>query len=329
MMRWLCVFCIVPLLSGCSTKYVNTLAFDPREPLRVAVLPFLHGDATGAAAPLDDSLWIDNVSVVSSKLRQPPERFVRKLVLDGLQRSGLDVLPANSISGTLVHSGFGLGHEIDLLRVHAAAPRELCLLLGCDALVYGKLTRWERSYYAIQSVSTVGVELKLVRGVDGAVLFSSSATDSDSRGVTKIPTGFSDLVLEPIRGLDNEIIVDLSRRLVRKMLLPLTVEERSAALASDAPVIEAVVQTAVDGVVSRDRPLAVALSGSPGHRAFFSIGSAFENVPMVEREPGHYLGELYPLPSDRFENQPLRVVLTDAFGRETRSELSRTLLSLR
>ncbi len=328
-MRAWSILMVLSLFSmGCASQVMHTVAFDPHEPLRVAVLPFAQVDESGMVVSTDPELWLDSVSLVSSKLRQPPARFVQKVTVDELSRSGLDLIPGSVVGSKLVHFGFGIEHEFDLPKIRRAAPKDLCALLGCDALLYGTLTRWDRSYYAVQSVSSIGLELRLVRASDGMVLFSSTASDSESRGVSKVPTGFSDLVLEPIRGLDNDIIADLARRLVRQMTEPLRVEQRPAVLRTAAPAIIAVAQTAFDGEVSRHRPLTVVLSGTPGARGFFSVGEVFQNVPMIEREPGHYFGELYVLPTDHFSKQPLQVVLVDAFGREARTDLQQVLLTL-
>jgi len=328
-MRLLLVLTAVSLLfTGCASRLTHTVAFDPHEPLRVAVLPFAQVDDEGMITSTDPALWVDSVSLVSSKLRQPPARFVQKVTVDELSRSGLDLIPGSVVGSKLVHFGYGVDHEFDFSKIRAASPKDLCALLGCDAVLFGMVTRWDRSYYGVQSVSSVGLELRLLRAADGMVLYSAAASDSESRGISKVPTGFSDLVLEPIRGLDNDIIADLTRRVVRQMTEPLRVEQRSTVLKTPAPAILAVAQTSFDGKVSRSQPLTVVLSGTPGARGFFSVGDVFQNVPMTEREPGHYFGELHVLPTDHFSEQPLQVALVDGFGREARADLRQVLLSL-
>ncbi|MBN8547676.1 MAG: DUF799 family lipoprotein [Deltaproteobacteria bacterium] len=318
------------LLSGCSGTYKNSVNFSPREPIRVAVMPFAQVDSKGQIIKPDDSLLIDNVELISSHLKETPAEFVEGLVEAELEHSGLDVIAPASVDGKLLHSGFGnTDLSFNLAKIFAANPQEICdELLGCDAVLYGKITAWSRSYYAIQSSSVVGIELKLVSARDGRVLFSSEARDSDSRGLTKGPTGFSDLVIEPLKGLDNQIITDLARSVVPKMLAPLMVENRPEFLNSGPPTVYASATDKADGRMTNQESLQVLLFGTEKLTASFSIGDYVQHVPMAEKDPGHYIGEYFPLSSDSFQDQPVYVFLTDEFGRTTRQKVGAQSLTL-
>jgi len=308
---------------GCSAKYNTKVDFNANEPLRVAVLPFVQVDHKGEIVEGRADLALDNVGIVSEKLEEPPAQFVRKVVQGELGKSSLDVFPATLIDSELSHHGFADADlKVDLKKVLAADPKIICShLVSCDAVMYGTLRKWDRSYYGIQSVNTVALDLKLVSVKDGRVLFSASAEDSDSRGIGKGPTGFSDLIIEPIRGLDNEIITDLSRKVVTRMLLPLRAENRPEYLESSPPAIYAAAHDAQAGTIRKDGRLTVLAFGSPGMSATFSIGNVVQNIPMVELDDTHYSGEYYPLPSDSFSAQTVSVALTDDYGREAKEEL--------
>jgi hypothetical protein len=65
------------------------------------------------------------------------------------------------------------------------------------------------------------------------------------------------------------------------------------------------------------KPLLVLMYGSTAKVASFSIGSAIRDVPMVEKYPGHYAGEYYPLDGESFSEEAVTVQLRDEFGRAT------------
>jgi hypothetical protein len=247
-----------------------------------------------------------------------------------LKQTGLDLVDTTTVSANLLHNGFGKEDlSYDLERIFATDPRSLCSsVLTCDAVLYGKVTEWDRSYFAIQSTSSVAIELKMISARDGSVLFSSTGADSDSRGLTKGPTGFSDLVLEPLKGLDNKILTDLARSVVTKMLAPLVVTNRPEFLNSSPPAIFASAHDRPEGALGREASLKVLAFGSPDQRASFSIGDYVQRVPMIQKDRGHYIGEYFPLATDSFENQFVTVFLADEFGRSTQQKVGSTPISL-
>lgn len=322
-------------LVGCS-KYQNAINYSPNDSMRVAVLPFIQVDSKGNPVTVDSSLLIDDVSVLSSQLKVSPASYVQQIVESTLGKTGLDIVSPAFVSAQLSHNGFTHGDgatEVDIKKVLDNDRKALCELLACDALLYGKVRRWERSYYAIQSVSSIELELTLINATNDQVLFKLNGSDADSRGLTKGPTGFSDLVLEPIRGLDNSILTDLAHKMIEKMLLPLYIENRPEYLNSAPPAIFA---SAHDGkigsegtsLLSPTDPLTVLIRGSTGNSAFFSIGDKIEYLPMLEQDNGHYIGRYYPLPSDDFRNQSIFVYLIDQFGKTTKQRIGTSTVTL-
>jgi hypothetical protein len=312
-------------LAGCQATYKHTLNFNPSEPIRIAVLPFAQVDSDGTLTRADESLLIDSVGLVSSKQRETPAE---------LSNASLDVITPAIVQADLLHYGYATPGSnpvtIDLQRVFAADPREICTkVLSCDAVMYGKVTRWDRSYYGIQSVATVAINLKLVSAKTGKLMYEIDAEDSESRGISKGPTGFSNLALEPIKGLDNEIIQDLARDVADKAILPLSSRSRPEFLKTAPPAIIASGHDARGGIIgSKDKVVVIAF-GSPGQSATFSVGNVALNIPMLERAPGHYIGEYVPLPEDSLSSQYVVVSLKDEFGRSTSQKLAKTPISSR
>lgn len=317
-------------LSSCAGIYKNTLDFNPQEPIRVAILPFAHVDSKGEFIKPDSRLLVDSVALLSDELKQTPAEYTRKLVEKELARSGLDIISPATVDNKLLHTGFGNPDlTFNLPMIHSARAQDLCNnLLACDAVLFGKVTDWDRSYFAIQSTSSVGIEVRLVSARDGKVLFSSTAKDSDSRGLSKVPTGFSDLVIEPLRGLDNRILTDLARTVVTKMFAPLAVQNRPEFLSTPPPAVYASAHDKPSGKLASNDSLKVLLFGTPNRVASFSIGDLIQNVPMAQKDEGHYIGEYFPLPTDKFLDAPVIVHLTDQFGRTSDQRIGTHTITL-
>jgi hypothetical protein len=296
-------------------------------------LPFAQVDDSGALVQAEEDLLIDSVNPLSAKLKQTPAQFMQSLVQNELRKASLDVVVPAIVDADLVHGGYGVPDTkpviLDFAEIFAADPAELCSkILTCDAVLYGKVTEWDRSYYGVEAVATVGLELKLVSAKTKKVLFSTESVDSDSRGLTKGPTGFSNIVLEPLKGLDNEIITTLAREIVEETLEPLQRESRPEFLNNPAPFIISSAHDASTGVIPRNGRLTVVAFGSPAATASFSIGSKIRDVPLAERAPGHYVGEFIPLPSDSFQSEYVVVALKDGVGRTSTQRLAKTPVSL-
>ena len=324
------VVCATLLLAtGCAGQYASKIDFDPAEPLRVAVVPFAFVDENGTIVAEDSELVVDSIPLVSSELGESSTTFVENLVYKELERSGLDVIPHSVVHDNIVHNGLANGLDPNIKKIFELNPKDLCDLLNCDAVLYGKVTAWDRSYYGLQTVNRVAIDLKLVNAATGRTLFDAQGRDTDNRGLSKGPTGWSSLVIEPVKGLDNAVITDLARTVVSKALNPLYVKSRPPMLDSAPPAILASSHDSAEGLISRDRPLTVLMFGTPEQSASFSIGSKVENVPMIEKSTGHYLGEYYPLPNERFEQETVNVYLRDSFGRVTQQRIGLGPVSVR
>ena len=93
------------------------------------------------------------------------------------------------------------------------------------------------------------------------------------------------------------------------------------------PAIVAAAHTGGGGRITPGGKLAIIALGSPSLRGTFSIGTAVVDIPLVQRSPGHYVGEYIPLPTDRFEDQRVSVSLRDEAGRATLLPLSGPAIS--
>ena len=312
------VFLLASVFSACSGQFKNKVEFDTSEPLRVAVLPFYQEDSGGIREEkFDSELLVDNLPLVSSKLKVSPASTVQSFVQERLRKTGLDAVSPGFVQAQLGHHGFVIEKKLAVKKILETPPKRLCELLLCDAILYGKLTRWTRSYYGVQSVNTVGIELKLVRAADGKLLFQSSGEDSRRRGLTGLPTGFSSIAVEPILGLDNSEIVGLSEEIAEKIMQPLYVSSRPEFLNSMGPAIFGATHTGKVEAPSEQHPLTVLVLGTPKSQGYFTVGRSGVRIPLFEQEEGHYVGEYVPLDSNtQSASGDVMITLRDSFGRK-------------
>jgi hypothetical protein len=134
-------------------------------------------------------------------------------------------------------------------------------------------------------------------------------------------------VLEPIKGLDSQINVDLSRKVVTQMLKPLDTTQSPEFLQSEAPAIFGASHDVTDGVLKKE--LVVVMMGSPAQTASFSIGKKIRDIPMFERSPGHYYGEYLPWAGESFGPSDVTTSLKDKFGRVTFKKIALAPVALK
>lgn len=337
--RWAApLFVCMAVLSGCAKSYKITGDFNPADPIRVAVLPFYqivdgkpNGEEFGAA------LAIDDVPLLSSKPINSPAAFVEEGVRTALNRTGMEVVNPAFVRLQLGHHGFVRERKLSVPVLLESTPQKLGDLLLADALLYGVVTDWSRSYYGLESINTVGFELRLVRAADGAELWKASVKESQGRGLSGIPTGFSSLVLEPLKGLDEKNIEQLALKVVTKTFEPLMVKRKAQEANSSGPVIFGAVAFARAHVgsstaSSSEKPsrvifLAVA---TPGKRVSAKLPLQGLEYALLEGEPGHYTAEveLATLKSknsgpsgEGLASEGAVISVTDEFGRRAKRGL--------
>ncbi len=315
----LILFTLIPFVS-CSGTFKHTLDFSPNEPLRVAVLPFKHIDSDGKIIEDDGSLLVDNVSLISSEVKNSPVALSRKIVLAELKKTSLDIISPVLIDIDLPHRNLAFPDgKFNLEKIFSVPAKTYCEdFLDCDAVLFGTVKKWDRSYYGLQSNNEVEIELSLISAKTNKILFQATANDSEGHGLSKGPTGYASVILEPLKGLDSELIEDLARRTIAKMLEPLRSKESKTKDTTPPPAIFAVSHDAINGEIIKGSPLTVLAFADSDKTASFTIGNYVRNVPMIETKAGHYIGEFWPLPEEKFEAQSITITLKDSNNRITK-----------
>lgn len=319
-LAWICSSILV---SACSSNFQHQIEFNKLEPLRLAVLPFAQVDQDNQIVIDDGSKAIDDINLVSDQLKNTPAEITRNIVQSELKSTNLDVISPGLIDLELPHHGLSKDGELDYARILQIPASEYCKkIFDCDAVLYGKIRKWNRSYYGLQTVNSVKFELEIKSGRDDKTLFFSSGEDYESRGLSKGPTGYADLILEPIKGLNSALITDLAGKTVKKMLEPLQSNYSEHDSSSPLPIIYAISTTMEKQALAPGDKLVVLVFGSPNLIASFSIGRLIQNIPMLENDSGRYYGVYIPIESDSFKNENITVSLRDHTGKTTTASLT-------
>lgn len=308
------------LFAGCQSKTTVLVPYSSLEPLRVLILPFAQIDKEEKLTSENGELLIDEVPLLSSKLENTPGELLRQYVTEELTHSPLEIISPFLVNLELPHHGFSFPDEsINFEKLYRTPAKELCNhFLDCDAVLYGHVTEWERNYYGIESVLNVGLKLKLVGAKNEAVLYEAIAKKSDRSGLTGGPTGLSDLLIEPLKGLDSEKL----SRVAEKVAVSATrgLSYHSELERSPAPIILAASHTPNHLSSKSPSPLLVLAYGTAGCQALFSVGAPAKWIPMIEVEPGQYVGEYHPFSDEVISKAPVRVELKSKIGRSTMSK---------
>ncbi len=301
--------------SGCaSSRLERAPGFDPRVPLRVAVLPFVDrasGD-TLVSRPLVAALDLVPILSDDGATRAHAPTLLREKVQGNLHRTHLDVVDLHIVDSLLLHRGLdGLAlNEGD----RAAAARTAADAVGADAVVFGEVTEWDREWYLVESVARVGLSLELRDGATGGLLYAGEVHDAEASGVSKLPIAYSPdgaaqaVLVQALRGLRNTLFVTLSDDVARQVVLGLGAPSEGRALGR-APRVHAVATSAAPGEpLGPDEPLVVVALGDPDGRATFRVGDG-PPVPMAEASPGRYRGTVRASPAHGWRGAPVTVRL--------------------
>lgn len=153
------------IISGNMTGNVKA----PKE-LRIAVLPF----------------------EIPKAGQEERGEYLRKQVFINLKRGGYNLVEPFVVDGALKKNDWNYPY------LQEVAPQRLGEALGADAIIYGKLSNWDKSYLAIHSSITISAGIQLVDARSGEVLWKSDYKKTDFDGLFKVPTGITSAALSPI-----------------------------------------------------------------------------------------------------------------------------------
>lgn len=281
---------------GPSLDYVE--GWQPCQPRFLAILPFAHpaGKQEGALV-LRQTLF---GSLFSSQFR----------LIDNL-----------AVERAMKRLGVPLSGRYSESQVRAVGQA-----LGADLVLTGEVTRWDRTYMAVQSTISTGLKVSLLDAATGARVAGVEDKISRSKGLAGIPTGIGAAVLAPISGM--------SKRFLYRSAFDLT-ESVAGALSCLPPGGEssggAIKSLNYEGPDSHSLLpgdiVEVRMEASAGGHAYFSVGDVWSFLPMREITPGKYHGVYQIRVGDYLAGDQIRAVLVGEGWKRSTKTLESTVLS--
>lgn len=195
-------------------------------------------------------------------------------------------------------------------------PQEICQSIGCDGLVYGKITDFKKVYAGLYSQLGVEAEVWMVNTNTGKEAFKlKDSVRYHEGGVPMSPLG---LVMTAISTAMN--IRDIQRvRMINELCYKFNekIPSPSKLAVEDRPVIKEVLTNVKEGPFGKGKVIRVGLEGETGLVATFDIGNFKKGVLMKEKEKGIYIGEYLVMPGDNTKDMPIIASLKRPGGYES------------
>ncbi|MBI4617179.1 MAG: DUF799 family lipoprotein [Planctomycetes bacterium] len=296
------------LAGGCADDTYQ-LNYDPRAPLRVAVLPFTETQAGDTFTSVPFAAVVDVLPIIGRSDDRGPATILRWRFLARARDTQMEIVDPSYVDSILLERG--IYENAAFLKVD---PKDLGKTLGADAVLYGEVTKWDRTYAVVESVTTVGLKIAMHESQTGTLLWEAQCEATDAAGLTGGPTGYTSAALEPVRGLSGETLYKLADEVCRKIVEPHLFGGEDVEH-STPPFIAASAHSAKgpDSMRAGSEFHVVAI-GSPDCKASFSIGPFRESVPMTEFGDGTYVGTYVVQPGDRFDANEIKIELVGPDG---------------
>lgn len=194
-------------------------------------------------------------------------------------------------------------------------PKDICEALGCDGLIYGRVTDYKKVYAGVYSQLGVEAEIWLINTKTGKEVFRIKDSVRYHEGgvplsplsaiMTAVSTALNLREIQQIR-MVNELCHKFNERIPSPSGI---IEQR--------PVIKEVLTNAKESPFGKGKTIQVGAEGDKGMVATFDIGNFKKAIPMKEKQPGIYIGEYVVMPGDNINEAPIIVSLKKPLGYET------------
>ena len=195
-------------------------------------------------------------------------------------------------------------------------PDEICQPIGCDGIIYGRVTDFKKVYAAVYSQLGVEAEVWMINIKTGKEVFRMKDSVRYHEGsVPMSPLGAVMIAVSTAINLREiqqvRMVNELAYKFNEKIQSPkgMTTEDR--------PLIKEVLTNAKESPLGKGKIVRVGLDGEPGAVAVFDIGSFKKGVLMKETKPGIYMGEYLVMSGDNASDMPVIAYLKRPGGLES------------
>lgn len=194
-------------------------------------------------------------------------------------------------------------------------PKQICEVLGCDGLVYGRVTDYKKIYAVAYSQLGIEAEVWMINTKTEREVFRLKESVRYHEGgiplsplsavMTAISTAMNIRDIQQVRML-NELCYKINEKI-----------PSPAGIVEQRPVIREVLTNAKDSPFGKGKVIQVGAEGDRGMVATFDIGNFKKGIPMKETQLGIYIGEYVVMPGDNVKEAPIIVSLRKPGGYDT------------
>jgi tetratricopeptide (TPR) repeat protein len=257
--------------------------FEKNKPLVVAILPFENRSSEPQASDMLRTLFYNNFS---------------SLAYNDVEISQIEKLLPD------------LSHENIFESIDVAAVGSK---LGADAVILGRVDRFETLYAGIYASFTVAMEVHMVDTHDKTLLWSVKHEEVQrSGGVPTNPIGAIIMAASTAYDLSRYQLMTTANRLCQTLVA--TVPPSDNLKGRSSPRITNLVHDGMNRYLKKGDKLQVALEGSPGLRASMTIAPWSRQFELSEQQPGFYTATYVVRPGDNLADGLVTAVLTDSWN---------------
>jgi hypothetical protein len=200
-------------------------------------------------------------------------------------------------------------------NIHQIDPQEISASIGCDGIIYGKVTNFTKAFAALYSQLSVEAEVWMINTKTKKEIFRIK--DSVTYHGGSVPTSPLGIIMTAISAAMN--MRDIQQvRLINELCYKLNqqIPSPEGMVLQKMPVIKEVLTNVKESPFSKGKVITVGIEGDKDLVATFDIGNFRKGIPMKETNPGIYVGEYLVLPGDNVKDMPIIVSLKRPEGGE-------------
>jgi TolA-binding protein len=216
--------------------------------------------------------------------------------------------------------------DVELTYIHAKLPnfnpknifentelKQTGELLGADALIIGRVDKFETFYAGVYSSFTVSAELKMIDVESQRVLWSVKDKEVQRSGsIPTTPIGAIITAASSALDLSRYHLITTINKLCQSTVE--TIPPSANLKGKSFPKISNLVHNGVNRILKKGERLEVGVEGTGGLSATFSIAPWKTTIQMQEKTPGTYIGSYIVRPKDTISDGVVVVRLTDSWN---------------
>jgi hypothetical protein len=276
-LKVLLMLALLVAVCGCGFKFENNARIRPsatsqKPARRIAVMPFHN----------------------SSQLADAGE-IARGAFFNALLTRHYEAVDTDVLDSALAQIGVDYGKD-----PQHADPRMLKGKIPADALLYGEVVEFSKSYWTVYSHIKLGVRVALFDLATGEEIFSDDAQIWNRR--VSPPTSLPGIIfssLETLWHLREVQKYETFREIAHRMLAEMP--ELSPVVSSGTRFIKSIRVVVPKQTLVAGDTVEVYVTASPGESAYCNLGHMRRKIPLLETSPGTYSGRYQIQPGDNAE----------------------------